>query len=125
MCCYIIESDEIKTIEGFREGPQIIALRWNIFEEIVEVGRERDIKNVNVDLLGRWTLTSRNLFKRDNNVLVKYRNLLAKYHGLQYEEEEEEEVNLVQRDMEREEITQQDRAYREAEERAAKTRQER
>jgi hypothetical protein len=48
------------------------------------VGRERDIKNVNVDLLGRWTQTARNLFKRDNNVLVKYRNLLAKYHGLQY-----------------------------------------
>lgn len=31
LCCYIIESDQIKNIEGFKEGPQIIALRWNIF----------------------------------------------------------------------------------------------
>ena len=61
-----------------------MALRWNIFEEVVMIGSEKDPKKVTVDLLNRWAHESRNLFKRDGNVLVKYRNYIARFHGIQY-----------------------------------------
>lgn len=61
-----------------------MVLRWNIFEELVEVGREKQLKRVTGELLGRWAHEGRNLFKRDGNVLVKYRNFLARAHGIHY-----------------------------------------
>lgn len=78
----------------------MVALRWNIFEELVEVGREKSIKRLTAEVLGRWANEGRNRFKRDGNVLVKYRNYIARFHGIHYEEEEEEEVNLTQREYE-------------------------
>lgn len=71
---------------------------------------------MNCELLDRWSHEGRNQFKRDGNVLVKYRNYVARFHGLHYEEDEEEEVSLVQREQERQEIQQQNQAYRLAEE---------
>lgn len=67
-------------------------------------------------MLERWSQEGRNCFKRDGNVLVKYRNYLGRLQGYYYEEEEEEEVNLVQRSQERREIQQQNQAYRLVEE---------
>lgn len=63
----------------------MIAVRWNIFEEVVEVGRERNLKGVTEELLGRWAHEGRNLFKRDGNVLVKFRNYMARANGIFYE----------------------------------------
>jgi hypothetical protein len=31
MTCYVAESEELSKVEGYKEGPQVIALRWNIF----------------------------------------------------------------------------------------------
>lgn len=112
LSCYVADSEELSKVAGCKEGPQVVALRWNIFEEVVEVGREKNLKGVTGELLGRWAHEGRNLFKRDGNVLVKCRNYMARANGIYYEEEEEEEVNLAQRDLERHEIHQQNQAYR-------------
>lgn len=112
----MVEHGDISQLEGSNEGPLVIALRWNIFEELVELGRERNLKRISLDVLGRWAHEGRNRFKRDGNVLVKYRNYIARFHGLHYEEDEEEEVNLAQRETYRQEMHQQNQAYLQAEE---------
>lgn len=60
------------------------------------MGREKNLKGFS-DQLGRWAHEGRNLFKRDCNVLIKFRNYIARANGIHYEEEEEEEVSLAQR----------------------------
>jgi len=47
-------------------------------------------------MLKTWTNESRNLYKRDRNVMIKYRNFLNKIYGNLYEEEEESEININQ-----------------------------
>lgn len=61
----------------------------------MEVGRTKELGAVDSALLDRWTHEGRNLFKRDCNVLIKYRNFVSRAFGHFYEEEEEEEVNLA------------------------------
>lgn len=90
----------------------------NIFEEVVVIGRTEDPKSVNEEQLVKWAHDGRNLFRRDGNVLVKYRNFVARFYGHNYEEEEEEEVNLVQRQQESQEIRQQNEAYQRIEQQA-------
>lgn len=41
-------------------------------------------------MLDRWANDGRNQFRRDGNVLIKYRNYVARYYGQHYEEEEED-----------------------------------
>jgi hypothetical protein len=101
LTCYTADSKELSIIDDLKESPQVIALRWNIFEEVTIIGRSYDPKNITAQLLEQWAHEGRNLFKRDGNVLVKYRNYIARFHGIYYEEEEEEEVNLVQRNQEK------------------------
>ena len=67
--------------------PLAICLSENIYEELVEVGREF-LPNVGYEVLNRWAHESRNLYRRDNNILVKYRNLVARAHGIYLEESE-------------------------------------
>ncbi len=85
LCCYVAEHEELARVEGSRESPQVIVLRWDIFEEMVEVGREREVKRVSGEVLDRWSHEGRNQFKRDGNVLVKYRNYIARLQGYYYE----------------------------------------
>lgn len=62
----------------------------------MEVGRSRELLKVDGELLNRWAHDGRNLYKRDCNVLIKYRNFISRdYYGSLVVEEEEEEVNLV------------------------------
>lgn len=35
LTCYVVESADLDKVPGSKEAPQLIALRWNIFEEIV------------------------------------------------------------------------------------------
>jgi hypothetical protein len=66
--------------------PAVLCLRENIFEERIEVGHA-DIAGLTGDTLNRWAHECRNLYKRDLNVLIKYRNLVARAHGIYHEEE--------------------------------------
>ena len=89
----------------------LVALRWNMFEELKEVGRMRELGRVDANLLNRWAHEGRNLFKRDCNVLIKYRNYFARLTGNFYEEDEEEESSLAERDLTARERREQNRAY--------------
>lgn len=68
------------------DSPLVIALRYNIFEELVEIGRSTALQTLDAKLLERWAHDSRNMFKRDCNVLIKYRNFISRAYGLHYEE---------------------------------------
>jgi hypothetical protein len=57
-----------------------------MFEEIVEVGRTSELDKVDSALLSRWATEGRNLYKRDCNVLIKYRNFINRAFGYYYEE---------------------------------------
>ena len=79
---------------------------------MVVVGRLRDLQNISIQMLDRWAHDGRNLFRRDGNVLIKYRNYVARFYGQYYELEQEDEVNLVERQQSTHEIKQQNEAYK-------------
>jgi hypothetical protein len=39
LCCYVAEHEDLGRVAESREGPLVVALRWSIFQEVVEVGR--------------------------------------------------------------------------------------
>ena len=81
MTCYVAGQSELGQVRGASDPPELMVLRMNMFDEVVEVGRARDLRGLNAEQLRRWSHEGRNLYKRDCNVLVKYRNYLARFYG--------------------------------------------
>lgn len=98
----------------------LVVLRRNLFDELVEVARTKELASIDQTLLNRWTHSTTNLYKRDCNVLVKYRNFVNRAFGYYYEEEEEDEVNLMERQNTTREINEQNLAYQQMEEETRK-----
>ena len=48
MSCYVVQDSDLNKLENVQEGPLIIALRMNIFDEIVQVNRSRDLKDLSI-----------------------------------------------------------------------------
>ena len=84
MTCCVTGEDELSKVKPISNPPELVVLRENLFDEVVEVGRTRDIPSLTVEQLNRWAHEGRNLFKRDGNILVKYRNYLARFYGHHY-----------------------------------------
>lgn len=118
---YVHSSADLNLLPGEKVPPSVVFCRMNIFEEVVVLESfvgEEGIAKITPEKLQQLGNQSRNLQKRDNNVLIKYRNFLRRQYGDVYEEDEEEEVNLVQREAESQYIRQQNQSYLQAEEEA-------
>ena len=57
-----------------------------MFSELIEIGRTKELSKFNATQLDRWSHEGRNLYKRDSNVIIKYRNLVNRAFGAHYEE---------------------------------------
>ena len=62
-----------------------MVLRQNLFDETIQLARIREIGSVDIPTINRWIHDTRNLFRRDGNVIVKYRNFVSRAHGYYYE----------------------------------------